>query len=120
VQHQPSGMRDVLSRDAVASTGRRVRRIVGQIGLALLFGGCAAAPFVGFENGPVALYIGDVRHVCAASGAFANRGCTMRYPNGRIEVYCAEGDYECIAHELRHVADPDWRHDLDARTPSRR
>jgi len=44
-----------------------------------------------------------------------NRGCTMRYPNGRIEVYCAAGDYECLAHELRHVADPTWRHDLDAR-----
>ena len=47
-----------------------------------------------------------------------NRGCTMRYPNDRIEVYCADGDYECLAHELRHVADPMWQHDLDHRSVS--
>jgi hypothetical protein len=44
----------------------------------------------------------------------------MRYPNGRVEVYCAEGDYECLAHELRHVADPTWQHDLDYRSVSAR
>jgi hypothetical protein len=86
---------------------------------AVLFGGCAPAPFVGYRNGPVTLYIGDVRHVCAAGGS-SNRGCTMRYPNGRIEVYCADGDYECLAHELRHVADPTWEHDLDHRNVSAR
>jgi hypothetical protein len=42
----------------------------------------------------------------------------MRYPNDRIEVYCADGDYECLAHELRHVADPTWQHDLDHRSVS--
>jgi len=90
------------------------------LGLAVLLAGCAAAPFVSYENGPVALYIGDVRHVCAASGVLYNRGCTIRYPNGRLEVYCADGDYECIAHEMRHVADPAWRHDLDARNSGSR
>lgn len=90
--------------------------IIGALGLVSLLTGCARTPFLTYENGPVALHIGDVRHVCAASGVIYNRGCTMRYPNGRIEVYCADGDYECIAHELRHVADPGWRHDLDART----
>jgi hypothetical protein len=108
------------SRRAAGSTARRTRRLVWAIGLALLIGGCARAPFVSYENGPVALYIGDVRHVCAAGGVLANRGCTMRYPNGRVEVYCAAGDYTCIAHELRHVADPHWRHDIDARHEPRR
>ena len=37
----------------------------------------------------------------------------MRYPNGRVEVYCADGDYECLAHEVRHVVDPTWQHDQD-------
>jgi hypothetical protein len=120
LQHQLSDMRRGGSHHAVGSTARRARNLVGAIGLVLLIGGCAQAPFVSYENGPVALYIGDVRHVCAASGVLANRGCTMRYPNGRIEVYCAAGDYVCIAHELRHVADPHWRHDIDARHEPRR
>ena len=60
-----------------------------------------------------------MRHVCAAGGS-GNRGCTVRYPNGRVEIYCAEGDYECLAHELRHVADPTWQHDLDYRSVSAR
>jgi hypothetical protein len=115
LQRQPSDMRLAGSRRGVGPTARRTRVLVSAIGLTLLIGACARAPFVSYENGPVALYIGDIRHVCAASGVLANRGCTMRYPNGRIEVYCAAGDYTCIAHELRHVADPDWRHDLDAR-----
>ena len=85
----------------------------------ITLGGCSSAPFAGYRNGPVTLYIGDVRHVCAAGGS-GNRGCTMRYPNGRAEVYCAEGDYECLAHELRHVADPTWQDDLDDRSVSAR
>ena len=44
----------------------------------------------------------------------------MRYPNGRVEVYCADGDYKCLAHELRHVADPRWERDLDHRNVSAR
>jgi hypothetical protein len=104
---------------ATGSTGRRRLRIAWTLGLAVLGAGCSAAPFVGYENGPVTLYVGDVRHVCAASG-INNRGCTLRYPSGRIEVYCASGDYECLAHELRHVADPTWRHDLDALNVSSR
>jgi hypothetical protein len=101
------------------SAGRRLLRIAFSLALAGLVVGCSAAPFVGYQNGPVTLYVGDVRHVCAAGG-INNRGCTMRYPSGRIEVYCAAGDYECLAHELRHVADPTWRHDLDARNVSDR
>ena len=87
----------------------------------ITLGGCSSARFVGYRNGPVTLHIGDVRHVCAAGGS-GNRGCTgtMRYPNGRVEVYCAEGDYECLAHELRHVADPTWQHDLDYHSVSAR
>ena len=85
----------------------------------ILIGGCATSPFVGYRNGPITLYIGDVRHVCAAGG-IGNRGCTMRYPNGRVEVYCADGDYECLAHELRHVVDPAWQHDQDYRSVSAR
>jgi len=96
------------------SARRHLVRFAGTLALVGLAAGCSAAPFVGYQNGPVTLYVGDVRHVCAAGG-INNRGCTMRYPNGRIEVYCAAGDYECLAHELRHVADPTWRHDLDAR-----
>ena len=86
---------------------------------AIVLGGCSIAPFVGYRNGPVTLYIGEVRHVCAAGGS-SNRGCTMRYPNGRVEVYCADGDYECLAHELRHIVDPMWEHDLDQRSVSTR
>ena len=103
----------------MGETGRLMLRIVWTLGPAVLIAGCSAAPFVGYENGPVTLYVGDVRHICAASG-INNRGCTIRHPNGRIEVYCADGDYECLAHELRHVADPTWRHDLDARNLSTR
>ena len=73
------------------SARRQLLRFAGTLALAGLAAGCSAAPFVGYQNGPVTLYVGDVRHVCAA------------------------GDYECLAHELRHVADPTWRHDLDAR-----
>jgi hypothetical protein len=87
--------------------------------VALTVGGCSTAPFVGYRNGPVTLYIGDVHHVCAAGGN-SNRGCTMHYPNGHVEVYCAEGDYECLAHELHHVVDPTWEHDLDYRNVSAR
>ncbi|PYN76871.1 MAG: hypothetical protein DMD96_25255 [Candidatus Rokuibacteriota bacterium] len=97
----------------------RTLLIAAMSGLAVLIVGCSTAPFVGYKNGPVTLYIGDVRHVCAASGN-NNRGCTVRYPNGRIEVYCADGDYECLAHELRHVADPTWQHDHDQRSVSAR
>ena len=68
----------------------RTLLIAAMSGLAVLIVGCSTAPFVGYKNGPVTLYIGDVRHVCAASGN-NNRGCTVRYPNGRIEVYCADG-----------------------------
>ena len=85
----------------------------------ITLGGCSTAPFVGYANGSVTLYIGDVRHVCAAGGS-GNRGCTIRDPNGRVEVYCAEGDYECLAHELRRVADPTWQHNLDHRSVSAR
>jgi hypothetical protein len=105
-------MRTVLNA-AMGSTRHLLLRSAWPLGFAVLVGGCSAAPFVGYENGPVTLYIGDVRHVCAASG-INNRGCTIRYPNGRLEVYCAGSDYECLAHELHHVADPTWRHDLDA------
>ena len=93
---------------------RRTVLIATMVALAVMVVGCATAPpFDGYKNGPVTLYIGEVRHICAA-GALSNRGCMIRYPNGRIEVYCARGDYECIAHELRHVADPGWQHDLDS------
>ena len=98
---------------------RRTVLIVTMVALAVMVIGCATAPFDGYKNGPVTLYVGEVRHICAA-GALNNRGCTIRYPNGRIEVYCARGDYECIAHELRHVADPGWQHDLDGATVSSR
>src|SRR5262245_62512878 len=63
-------------------------------------GGCSTSPFVSYRNGPVTLYIGDVRHVCAAGGS-DNRGCTVRYPNGRVEVYCADADYECLAQDRK-------------------
>ena len=98
---------------------RRTVLIATMVALAVMVVGCATAPFDGYQNGPVTLYIGEVRHICAA-GALNNRGCTVRYPNGRIEVYCARDDYECIAHELRHVADPGWQHDLDGVTLSSR
>jgi hypothetical protein len=104
---------------AMGSAGGRLLRVAFSLALVGLAAGCSAAPFVGYPNGPVTLYVGDVRHVCAAGG-INNRGCTMRYPNGRIAVYCGAGDYECLAHELRHVADPTWRHDLDAQNVSPR
>jgi len=97
----------------------RLARLAAMSAVVLAIGGCSTAPFIGYRNGPVTLYIGDVRHVCAAGGS-SNRGCTLRYPNGRVEVYCADGDYECLAHELRHVADPTWEHDLDYRSVSAR
>jgi len=98
----------------------RPARLVAVVVISILISGCATAPFVGYENGSVTLYVGDVlRHVCAAGGS-ADRGCTMRYPNGRVEVYCADGDYECLVHELRHVVDPTWQHDLDSRSVSAR
>ncbi len=88
-------------------------RIAPLLALAALGAGCATAPFTRYDHGPVTLFVGDIRHICAASG-INNRGCTMRYPNGHIEIYCAAGDYECLAHEIHHVADSAWRHDLDA------
>jgi hypothetical protein len=97
----------------------RLAWLAATLAAVIVIGGCSTSPFIGYRNGPVTLYIGDVRHVCAAGGS-SNRGCTMRYPNGRVEVYCAAGDYECLAHELRHVVDPTWEHDLDHRSVSAR
>lgn len=82
--------------------------------LLLLLAGCATAPHSTAANGPVAVTIGDVRHMCLASGYDSPRGCLMQHPNGRITIYCADGSRdelaECLAHEVRHLVEPAWRH----------
>lgn len=78
-------------------------------------GGCATArPMSTAANGPVAVSIGDVAHMCLASGYDSPRGCMMKHANGSYTIYCQDGSRdelaECLAHEIRHILEPEWRH----------
>ncbi len=84
----------------------------------LLLAACATAkPFDEAVNGPVLVAIGDVGHICAIAGQGPRAGCVVRHPNGRLEVYCEDATRlrlaQCFAHEIRHIVEPEWRHEGD-------
>lgn len=76
----------------------------------MLMGGCAAVPFREATEGPVRVVVGDIDHLCLAFYGQPVRGCMTRSPDGRVTIYCRAGDVECLAHEIRHVVEPGWRH----------
>ena|SRR3990172_4158766 len=93
------------------------------IGLVLVLTACAVrAPFREAAEGPVRVIVGDIGHLCLALYGQPVRGCMTRSPEGRVTIYCREGDVECLAHEVRHALEPEWHHDDAAsmKTPAAR
>lgn len=94
--------------------------------LMLLLTACTTPALRIYTNGPAIFVTGDpwaVRAYCtrelatvdnrgAAAGAAV--GCAAWWPAERptrVMIACAEGDEPCVAHELRHVIQPEWRHE---------
>ncbi len=103
--------------DYVKSERKPLARVLRRVGAAVAIAGAVAgcaSPFATSVNGPVAVSIGDVAHMCRLSGYDSPRGCMMRHANASVEVFCQDGSRdelaECLAHELRHVIDPGWSH----------
>jgi len=73
--------------------------------------GCGV-PMSTSVSGPVAVSIGDIDHMCRAVNG--ERGCMVKHPNGTIMIYCRNESRdalaECLAHEIRHIVEPEWRH----------
>lgn len=91
-----------------------------------VLGGCAITALRVYHNGPATFITGEpgaVRDYCTKAlskvkdnrGAAAGkaRGCSTWAPADnptQVTIACPEGDDDCVAHELRHVIQPEWRH----------
>ena len=90
-----------------------MRRLhVALVGLLLV--GCGISPQVG-TSGPVTVILDDGRRVAEQcqqiTGHPRAQGCMVRVGN-RVTIMCPrDWPAECLAHEVRHVVEPEWRHE---------
>ena len=96
-----------------ASTARR-RWVLVMLVMGL--SGCAFS--VRATEGPVTVVLGDsastARQCVRLTGEPRAVWCMTRF-GPAVTIYCpmikAEGLAECLAHEIRHVLEPAWRHE---------
>ena len=81
--------------------------------LVLLLAGCAGLPPRVYTNGPVTVVLGDdagIRELCSRVLQRGALGCYWRR-GSQVTIACPWDDGHCLVHELRHVVEPDWRHE---------
>ena len=92
------------------------------LGVIASLAGCASDGTRVYVNGPATFVTGDaaaVRAYCTRllagtdnHGTVAGRatGCA-KWRGEQGLIACAEGNETCVAHELRHILDREWRHE---------
>ena len=83
------------------------------LGASLLLVGCVSDGTRVYTNGPATFVTGDaaaVRAYCTRLAGHAATGCAKWHGQQGL-IACAEGHESCIAHELRHILDHEWRHE---------
>ena len=84
--------------------------------LTLLLAGCATRAQIGRE-GPVTVILDDARTVAATCATITRQpsawGCVATIGEYHF-IFCPRtggGTAQCLAHEVRHVIEPTWRHE---------
>lgn len=84
--------------------------------LTLFLTACGAQINYG-KHGPFEVFLGDektIRETCQKLLVNYDprvKGCVSKnYIEDKFKIYCEYGDADCLAHEFRHIWEPEWIH----------